>query len=102
MIRRPPRSTLFPYTTLFRSWGDGTTGAGQTATHTYASGGSRRVSLTESEAGGSDSQSQTASVTATPPPPVARFTVSCTGLTCNFDASSSTAQATASYGWTRV
>src|SRR5688572_32624752 len=24
MIRRPPRSTLFPYTTLFRSWQDGT------------------------------------------------------------------------------
>src|SRR3712207_7267975 len=24
MIRRPPRSTLFPYTTLFRSWWDGT------------------------------------------------------------------------------
>src|SRR3712207_7645332 len=23
MIRRPPRSTLFPYTTLFRSEGDG-------------------------------------------------------------------------------
>src|SRR2546430_13257773 len=23
MIRRPPRSTLFPYTTLFRSWGNG-------------------------------------------------------------------------------
>src|SRR5438132_2718009 len=22
MLRRPPRSTLFPYTTLFRSWGD--------------------------------------------------------------------------------
>src|SRR5437016_9657732 len=21
MMRRPPRSTLFPYTTLFRSWG---------------------------------------------------------------------------------
>src|SRR5258708_19049036 len=30
MIRRPPRSTLFPYTTLFRSWGfsgDNATGA---------------------------------------------------------------------------
>src|ERR1022692_1612749 len=27
MIRRPPRSTLFPYTTLFRS-GDGSFGAG--------------------------------------------------------------------------
>src|SRR3712207_8172800 len=26
MIRRPPRSTLFPYTTLFRSWGYGDTG----------------------------------------------------------------------------
>src|SRR3712207_7722867 len=25
MIRRPPRSTLFPYTTLFRSLGDGET-----------------------------------------------------------------------------
>src|SRR3712207_7230038 len=23
MIRRPPRSTLFPYTTLFRSWLEG-------------------------------------------------------------------------------
>src|SRR5690348_17681241 len=23
MIRRPPRSTLFPYTTLFRSWRQG-------------------------------------------------------------------------------
>src|SRR3712207_9242918 len=28
MIRRPPRSTLFPYTTLFRSNGNGTSGAG--------------------------------------------------------------------------
>src|SRR4051794_41703195 len=25
MIRRPPRSTLFPYTTLFRSWLTGAT-----------------------------------------------------------------------------
>src|SRR5687767_15710687 len=25
MIRRPPRSTLFPYTTLFRSWMDSDT-----------------------------------------------------------------------------
>src|SRR5947209_16008130 len=29
MIRRPPRSTLFPYTTLFRSHGDGTDDAAQ-------------------------------------------------------------------------
>src|SRR2546425_8101483 len=26
MIRRPPRSTLFPYTTLFRSYGTGNSG----------------------------------------------------------------------------
>src|SRR5256885_10103046 len=26
MIRRPPRSTLFPYTTLFRSAGEGSVG----------------------------------------------------------------------------
>src|SRR3712207_8534449 len=28
MIRRPPRSTLFPYTTLFRSLRDGRAGSG--------------------------------------------------------------------------
>src|SRR2546426_3801214 len=28
MIRRPPRSTLFPYTTLFRSFSDGRRGGG--------------------------------------------------------------------------
>src|SRR3712207_7293461 len=29
MIRRPPRSTLFPYTTLFRSLGRGARGGGE-------------------------------------------------------------------------
>src|SRR2546430_16969876 len=29
MIRRPPRSTLFPYTTLFRSQSEGGTGIGE-------------------------------------------------------------------------
>jgi subtilisin family serine protease len=33
-------------------------------------------------------------------PPVASFTASCSGLTCNFDAGSSTALSTATYGWT--
>src|SRR3712207_8738624 len=31
MIRRPPRSTLFPYTTLFRSGGGGWAGAAELA-----------------------------------------------------------------------
>lgn len=33
-------------------------------------------------------------------PPVARFTSSCSGLTCNFDASSSTTLAGATFSWT--
>src|SRR5699024_12489285 len=36
MIRRPPRSTLFPYTTLFRS-GEMTSGAGISAPRRWAS-----------------------------------------------------------------
>src|SRR3712207_8856712 len=49
MIRRPPRSTLFPYTTLFRS---GLTGAALAHllmlvpfTAAYAVGGGRRLGL---------------------------------------------------------
>src|SRR5829696_1881760 len=34
MIRRPPRSTLFPYTTLFRSW---SAGCGTTSPSTWTS-----------------------------------------------------------------
>src|SRR5437879_8541205 len=39
MIRRPPRSTLFPYTTLFRSHGGECRGTG--AIHRYPGGGAR-------------------------------------------------------------
>src|SRR5256885_10979053 len=39
MIRRPPRSTLFPYTTLFRS-----AGGRPCSSATRARGGSRRTS----------------------------------------------------------
>src|SRR5437879_10892590 len=39
MIRRPPRSTLFPYTTLFRSGGAGARGkAGRSGCRTAAPG----------------------------------------------------------------
>src|SRR5260370_9595339 len=40
MIRRPPRSTLFPYTTLFRSqgpWGSSARARIPPAAHTYQS-----------------------------------------------------------------
>src|SRR5260221_6885986 len=43
MIRRPPRSTLFPYTTLFRSGcGEGGAAAGHYADHARADGGDRK------------------------------------------------------------
>src|SRR2546422_1876863 len=43
MIRRPPRSTLFPYTTLFRSVVDREGGAGGGDARRAAAGGRRRV-----------------------------------------------------------
>src|SRR2546426_10525991 len=82
MIRRPPRSTLFPYTTLFRSiLSNATPGV-----ITGNPDGTPNLLLF--------------SPATAQPPPVANFTFSCSGLTCNFDASSSTAQAAATYGWT--
>src|SRR5262245_62932536 len=36
MIRRPPRSTLFPYTTLFRSWSSTLTATWGSVTWTIA------------------------------------------------------------------
>src|SRR2546426_6101010 len=53
MIRRPPRSTLFPYTTLFRS---------QNPSHTHAAGGTYTVTLTVTDnqgASGTTSKSVT-------------------------------------------
>src|SRR3712207_8288059 len=43
MIRRPPRSTLFPYTTLFRSRGRGRRAAAGPATPSAAAGGRGRT-----------------------------------------------------------
>src|SRR2546429_3765079 len=37
MIRRPPRSTLFPYTTLFRSRGDVSWAEGTSTEHAHGS-----------------------------------------------------------------
>src|SRR3989442_11817998 len=42
MIRRPPRSTLFPYTTLFRS---GQSGAAAAALHSRVQAGGGQVEL---------------------------------------------------------
>src|SRR3712207_7096333 len=45
MIRRPPRSTLFPYTTLFRSGGGRGHAAERTGRRRTAVSGSVRVAL---------------------------------------------------------
>src|SRR2546425_7013738 len=47
MIRRPPRSTLFPYTTLFRSLG--VTVAASDATSVYANAGTSFETPTTTE-----------------------------------------------------
>src|SRR3712207_8869443 len=58
MIRRPPRSTLFPYTTLFRS-GRGTSGARGTR-HRDADpgGGARRPRAPRADRGGARAHRQ--------------------------------------------
>src|SRR2546426_8801599 len=43
MIRRPPRSTLFPYTTLFRSPYEATKRAGERLVEAYALSGRHAV-----------------------------------------------------------
>src|SRR5256885_12685718 len=61
MIRRPPRSTLFPYTTLFRS-GDDTLAAGRpligVSDLAHASSGCRELDLPRSEKGRNSGLSQ--------------------------------------------
>src|SRR3712207_8246234 len=61
MIRRPPRSTLFPYTTLFRSGGteervDSTVSRAARSGHSgcWAAGSSRHRSRSGSAAAGSE------------------------------------------------
>jgi len=93
-------STADPSAAYTWAWGDGTAnGAGKTANHTYAAGGTFSVTLTVSDPGGSDGQTQSVSVTAPLPQPVASFTFSCTVLSCTFDGNSSTAQPNATYSW---
>src|SRR2546429_5295231 len=59
MIRRPPRSTLFPYTTLFRSWdGVHVSVAGYLSTAEMAIGSGDRAATLRSEEHTSELQSR--------------------------------------------
>ncbi|MGI8498835.1 MAG: S8 family serine peptidase [Gemmatimonadaceae bacterium] len=81
------------------SFGDGKqNGSGVTTTHSYSGAGSYSVTLTVTDAGGSStSPPQTVTVTA-PVGPAASFTSSCSGRTCNFDATQSTGSGL-TYSW---
>jgi PKD repeat protein len=57
------------------------------------------ASTTTVPAGTTNKFLYSAFITATPQPPVANFTSSCSALACSFDASSTTAQAGATYSW---
>jgi PKD repeat protein len=64
-------STAQAAATYSWNWGDGTAaGAGRTATHSYATGGTRSVILTVTDAGGSSTRTQSVTVTAPNTPPV--------------------------------
>jgi PKD repeat protein len=75
------------------SWdfGDGTGSTEVSPSKTYAADGTYNVTLTVADAEGlTDDTTQAVSVSSEINPPVARFTFTCSGLTCNFDASTST------------
>jgi len=69
-------------------WGDGTTGSGVTATHTYSTYGTKTIKLTVTDNGGA-SASKTMSVEIINAPPIASFTATVTMRTVSVDASGS-------------
>ena len=85
-----------------RTWnfGDGNTGSGTVVTHTYASSGTRTVTLTVTDPPGQVGQQQQAVTVTANPPPVANFTFTCALNACSFDGTwSSDDTGIASYAW---
>ena len=84
-------------------FGDGATGTGVTAEHTYAAAGSYQVKLTVTDnRGGTATQTATVTVAAANVAPVAAFTSATTGLTATLNGSTSSDPdgSVAGYAWT--
>lgn len=90
-------STALATATYSWTFGDATSGSGKTTSHSYATSGTYTVALTVTDANGTSTTTRTVTVSNTPPAPVARFTYTCSGFNCSFDASSSTGAT--SYAW---
>jgi PKD repeat protein len=87
-----------------RSWdfGDGSTGTGETTSHTYSQGGTYAVTVEATDDGGKStvSAAQSVIVTAASATVQADFDVACTGLTCVLTNNSTATGGTTTYLWT--
>jgi PKD repeat protein len=91
-----PDGTVTAYSWVF---GDGATSTAQNPAHTYGAGGTYTVTLTVTDNSGS-TNSTSHSITVAPRPPLASFTQSCTGLSCGFTSTSTSADGTITgYSW---
>ena len=69
------------------TFGDGSSGSGTPASHTYGSATSYTVVLTVTDANGTDTETQTVTPTSSGAAPDATFTYACSGRNCTFTAS---------------
>jgi len=83
------------------TFGDGQTGSGSPANHSYAQAGTYNVTVKATDNGGKSTTSQAKAVTVTAPTsggPVASFDVTCASLTCTI-VNNSTASGAATWAW---